>query len=76
MAHVEEYKSIEELKSSVPIGTRLTMEEALIKVLDLMDLYASINKNIHYTSEEDGIDWVELKWPANDQPLKSKANDH
>lgn len=67
MAYVEEYKSIEELKASSSKSAQLTMEEAFTRVLDLMDLYASLNQNIHYTAENDSIDWVELKWPANDQ---------
>lgn len=64
MASVEEYKSIEELKSSSSRGTRLTMGEAVTRVLDLMDLYASLNHDLDYTAEDDSIDWVELKWPA------------
>lgn len=68
MAHVEEYKSIEELKASAPIGTNISMEEAILKVIGLMELYASIDKNkrLPVDKTDDSIHWVELKWPTDD----------
>lgn len=54
---VEVFSSIEEMKNRSD-HQQLTDEEALNKVLDLMDMYATM-RGITY--EDDGIEWIELK---------------
>jgi hypothetical protein len=55
------YSSIEE-KNAIEalIVTPLTPEERVIAVLELMDIYAELNKNNPRQDEEDGIEWIRL----------------
>jgi len=57
---VELYSSISELKNSQDSRT-LSDEEIFIRVLDLMDFYATLSKNSDLPSREnDSIEWIEL----------------
>lgn len=67
MPELEVFDNIEDMKTSGRHTPARSMEEAFVKALDLMDLYASIDQTKHSrTDRDDGINWVELKWPAND----------
>ncbi|MCE7990801.1 MAG: hypothetical protein HEP71_02425 [Roseivirga sp.] len=67
MASFEVYSTAEELKTSIPTESEgLSMEESFIKVLDLMDFYASLDQVKPSRPDTDDINWVELKWPAKD----------
>lgn len=68
MPELEVFDNVKDLKGSVKRQPAASMEEALIRVLDLMDLYTSLDKPKPFPEKtDDGIDWVELKWPGNDQ---------
>ncbi|GAB5527854.1 MAG: hypothetical protein Roseis2KO_57260 [Roseivirga sp.] len=67
MPELQVFDNIEDMKASDNHMPAISMEEALIRVLDLMDLYASLAQpRPSSPGEDDGINWVELKWPAND----------
>jgi len=58
---VEVYSSVEEMNST--IGEKsISPAESLIQCLDLLDLYATLNKNNRSERQSsDAIEWIELK---------------
>ncbi|GEM_PF-4038797 len=66
MPSVEVFDNVNDLKASYERKPAKSLEEALVRVLDLMDFYSSLSE---YTPsyDNDHIKWVELKWPTDDQ---------
>lgn len=58
---VEVYSSVEEMNST--IGEKsISPAGSLIQCLDLLDLYATLNKNNRSERQSsDAIEWIELK---------------
>lgn len=61
MNHVETYPAIEDKKADFLVE-RLSDEEAMIRVLDLMDFYAAL-KSANKELEEGlpGVAWIDVK---------------
>ena len=78
MAHVELYSDIIEKKSKEDIDA-LSNEEIFVRVLDIMDLYASLfRKNYNALQPSDSIEWIDLTFnslnmnPSITKPFYSK----
>lgn len=68
MADVEVFDNVNDLKASYERKPAKSLEEALVRVLDLMDLYISLSDQPPSCSDYgDDIPWVELQWPSHNQ---------
>ncbi len=59
---VEVYSSVEEMKQSM-VEDSISPAESLIHCLNLLDFYATLNKN-NKVEINDGIEWIELKFKS------------
>jgi hypothetical protein len=59
---VEVYTSVEEMKLSM-VEDSISPVESLIHCLNLLDFYATLNKN-NRVEVNDGIEWIELKFKS------------
>jgi hypothetical protein len=59
---VEVYTSVEEMKLSM-VEDSISPVESLIHCLNLLDFYATLNKN-NRVEMNDGIEWIELKFKS------------
>jgi hypothetical protein len=61
---VEVYTSVEEMKQSM-VEDSISPVESLIQCLNLLDFYATLNKNNKLEkASNDGIEWIELKFKS------------
>jgi hypothetical protein len=61
---VEVYTSVEEMKQST-VNDSISPVESLIQCLNLLDFYATLNKNNkREKTTNDGIEWIELKFKS------------
>lgn len=60
---VEVYSSVEEMKQSM-VEDSISPAESLIHCLNLLDFYATLNKNNRVEKPNDGIEWIELKFKS------------
>jgi hypothetical protein len=59
---VEVYTSVEEMKLNM-VEDSISPVESLIHCLNLLDFYATLNKN-NRVEMNDGIEWIELKFKS------------
>ena len=66
MNKLESYHSMEEMNEAHKQREKVSLEQALIATLNLMDFYAKINgPNFRSDEEDNGIQWTELNPPKN-----------